>query len=230
MTHSHGYILLVEDDELTAELVEKYLTSHHFKVTTITNGEQLADTLQQQAITAVLLDILLPGKDGLYWLGWLKENYPTLPVLLCSRLTTAEERVNGLGLGAIDYISKPFHPREVLLRLKNVLATPQQFYPRIGPFSFDSRRALLLPSEPGAEPVSLTLQEVLLLQLFFQQPGKLITRDDIASWLHGGGHDPNKRGLDMLVTRLRKKLGDSGDMPRHLHTVWGKGYCFTPQT
>lgn len=226
-----GYIILVEDDELSAELLESYLFSYGYAVTVLPDGEPLADTLREQLPDAVLLDILLPGKDGLHWLAWINTHYPQLPVLLCSRKSESEDRVIGLGKGARDYIIKPYHPREVLLRLKNVIGESPRPLERVGSLQFDAKRAALTLPEDNGESIhiSLTLHESLLLQLFFQKPGMLVSRDDIAEWLHGNGYDPNKRGIDMLMARLRKKLGDTSEMPRYLHTVWGKGYRFTPE-
>lgn len=222
-------ILLVDDDELTTELLEKYLNQHGFEVTILTAGEPLETVLAQRTVDAILLDILLPGKNGLYWLNWLVCNYPSIPVLLCSQCNSAEERATGLSKGAADYIIKPYHPKEVLLRLQNLLAKPRLPIPRVGALRFDPQRALLTTDgKPGNAKIPLTHQEALLLQLFFQQPGKLLTRDDIANWLNGSGHDPTRRSLDMLIARLRKKLGDSGNDARYLRTVWGRGYRFTP--
>mgnify|MGYP001167412604 CR=1 FL=1 len=230
MKHLQGHILLVEDDDLTSELLEKYLHSHNLSVTVLPDGEQLVSTMQHQKVDAVILDIVLPGKSGLEWLEWLQIHYPQIPVLLCSRHVTAEDRVIGLSKGAVDYIVKPFHPKEVLLRLHNVLAKPTVTLPRVGIFQLDAQRAILIPYNGSSEHqnTNLTLHEVLLLQLFFAHVGDLVTRDQIAECLHGSGHDPTKRSLDMLINRLRKKLGDSGEASRYLHTVWGKGYRFTP--
>lgn len=228
--HIQAHILLVEDDELSSELLEKYLSQHGFEVTVLADGEQLEATLIQRVVNAIVLDILLPGENGLYWLSWLKRNYPTTPVLLCSQCSSAEERATGLSKGAADYIIKPYHPKEILVRLQNLLVKPRYSLLRIGTLLFDSQRALLtVDGQPDTDTIPLTLQEALLLQLLFQQPGKLLTRDDIAQWLNGSGHDPTRRSLDMLITRLRKKLGDSGEDTRYLHTVWGKGYRFTPE-
>ena len=102
MKHLQGHILLVEDDDLISELLEKYLHSHNLSVTVLPSGKQLVSTMQHQKVDAVILDIVLPGKSGLEWLEWLQAHYPQIPTLLCSRHATAEERVIGLSTGAVD--------------------------------------------------------------------------------------------------------------------------------
>ncbi|MBU0653988.1 MAG: response regulator transcription factor [Gammaproteobacteria bacterium] len=233
LTNCQGHILLVEDDELLSELLEKYLSSHNYTVTTLPNGEQLEASLRHQPIDAILLDIMLPGQNGLHWLEWLKDNHPNLPVLLCSRRADAEDRAIGLSQGAADYIVKPFHPKEVLCRLHNLLNLRNQQekrHYRIGGRYFDAERSGLVGQREGRDAtlIRLSQQEAVLLKYLYQNQRQIITRDHIAEVLYGFEHDPNRRNIDMLINRLRKKLGDSSETPRYLHTVWGRGYRFTP--
>ncbi len=221
--HAHR-ILLVDDDVLLQNLLVEYLSAHDFEVATLTNGEDIAKVLNSYQVELVALDIVMPGKDGLYWLEWLRKQYPHIPVLILSARYSAKDRLKGLELGAFDYLIKPFHPKEFLIRIQNYLKRRSQLEERpiqIGEQLFDPTLGVLVQ---GAHIVKLTALEMRLLSFLCQHPGEILTRDAISYTLHGSEHHPMNRNIDMQINRLRKKLGDNSHMPKHIHTVWRKGY------
>ncbi|HRJ54274.1 MAG TPA: response regulator transcription factor [Candidatus Thiothrix moscowensis] len=226
--HDSRNILIVDDDSVLQKLLEEYLPLHGFAVQGIANGDKIEDYLYAYSPALVVLDIVLPGKSGLYWLKHLKTVYPQLPVLVLSAQGNAIDRLRGLELGASDYLTKPFHPKELLIRIRNILygyPTTSHGTLRIGEHLFDPERELLL-SKGGV--VKLTSLDNQLLHFFCQHPGKILSRDAISHALHGNDHAPLDRSIDMRINRLRKKLEADLSNPRHLHTVWRKGYRFTP--
>ncbi len=218
-------ILLVDDDVVLHALLQEYLTAHHYHIHTLLSGEELEGFCQYSQPDLILLDIMLPGKDGLHWLEWIKKNHPHLPVMLLSAKKSADERLAGLEVGADDYLTKPFHPKELLIRIQHIMRhQPSQ-----------SNDPLIVIGDSLFNPVhenlrrdntviKLTTQENRLLQFFCQNAGQILTRDAISHALNGNDHPPLNRSIDMTINRLRKKLGDDADNPQHLRTVWRKGY------
>jgi DNA-binding response OmpR family regulator len=225
-----AHILLIEDDELLVELLEKYLSGSGYAVTTLSAGEQLENLFNLSSFDVVVLDIMLPGKDGFTWLSWLQKHFPSIPVVLCSQCEHPDDRVKGLGLGARDYVIKPFHPKELLIRLGNLLKSHRVAEPLcflIGSHQLDVEHSQLLldDGQGGMVQMGLTKQENLLLGLMCRRKGQYVSRDDIAEALYSNSYDPRKRNIDMHITRLRRKLAQSGDTQQYLYTVRGKGYC-----
>ena len=225
MNNNHAHrILLVDDDVLLQNLLVEYLASHGFLVSTLSNGENIGAVLGNYQIDLVALDIVIPGKDGLYWLEWLKKHYPHIPILILSARNSAKDRLKGLELGAIDYLIKPFHPKELLIRIQNTLRRQSQTEEqpiKIGEQLFDQTLEILIQED---RLVKLTSLETQLLAFLCQNAGQVISRDAISYALHGSEHHPMNRSIDMQINRLRKKLGDTPHSPKHIHTVWRKGY------
>lgn len=218
-------VLLVDDDILLQELLEVYLRDHNFHIHSLPCGEKMGEFLQHQTPNLILLDIILPGKDGLYWLAWSKEHYPHIPVILLSAKKSADERLHGLESGADDYLTKPFHPKELIIRIQHImrhtpLATSYRTY-QIGDKLFDPIHERL---ECESSHIKLTTQENTLLHFLCQHSGQILTRDSISHAVTGHEHHPLNRSIDMTINRLRKKLGDNASTPRYLCTVWRKGY------
>ncbi|OQX05138.1 MAG: hypothetical protein BWK73_34420 [Thiothrix lacustris] len=226
-TPSHQ-ILLVDDDVVLHALLQEYLTAHDYGLHSFFNGEEIVDFCQHYQPDLVLLDIMLPGKDGLYWLEWIKKHHPHLPVMLLSAKKSANERLAGLERGANDYLTKPFHPKELLIRIQNILRhipdKPDKHLIPIGDNWFDPLHEKL---ERDHTAIRLTTQEARLLQFFCQNAGQILTRDAISQAINGNDHPPLNRSIDMTINRLRKKLGDDAHNPRHLRTIWRKGYRLT---
>ncbi len=217
-------VLLVDDDVLLHKLLEEYFVAHGYQIQALTSGEEISKVLQHYQPGIILMDIMMPGKDGLHWLGWLKERYPHIPVLLLSAKKSAQERLHGLELGAEDYLIKPFHPKELLIRISNILRhqAPANGEPiQIGDYLFDHVQERLVNHETC---IKLSTQETRLLQFLCRNAGQILTRDAISYAMNGNEHHPMNRSIDMQINRLRKKLGDDPANPVHLHTVWRKGY------
>lgn len=219
------HILLVDDDKLLYALLEEFSGTYSYKFHNLTCGEALVAYLETSLPDFIALDIMMPGNDGLYWLAWLKNYYPTIPVLLLSARNSAQDRLSGLELGADDYLVKPFHPKELMIRVHNILRHQVEIRAndrfQIGVSSFDPKQGCLL--QEGIT-TKLSTRETELLLLFCQHAGETLSRDHIWQSLHGIEHHPLNRNVDMLVSRLRKKLGDDPANPVYLHTVWNRGY------
>lgn len=219
-------ILLVDDDILLQKLLEEYLCAQNYQIDALLCGEEISNFFLYQKPDLILLDIMMPGKDGLHWLLWLKTHYPQIPVMLLSAKKSAQERLQGLELGAEDYLTKPFHPKELLIRIRNIMRhkTLHNGYVihQIGSNLFDPVHEHL---ERDNTFIKLTTQESNLLDFFCQHPGKILTRDAISHAMNGNDYHPMNRSIDMTINRLRTKLADHP--PRYLCTVWRKGYRLT---
>lgn len=223
------HILLVDDDILLRVLLEEFVVTHGCLLHSLGQGDHLVEYLQNQQPDLIALDIMMPGKDGLYWLAWLRDHYPLLPVLLLSTKASARDRLKGLELGAEDYLIKPFHPKEFLIRAGHILrnkSIPRRTLTQIGEYQFDPLHECLFHHD---RQIRLTTLETRLLSFFCQNAGQTLTRDAISHALTGNEHQPLNRSIDMAINRLRKKLGENLTAPKHLYTVWRKGYRFVIQ-
>lgn len=208
-------------------MLEEYLSPHGFDISCLSNGDGIEASLTARMPTLILLDVILPGKNGLYWLAFLKKNYPHLPVIILSAQSEANDRLRGLELGADDYLVKPFHPKELLIRIRKALGINQpesNGYIKIGDQFFNPDRELLLSK---GQTIKLTTLDTKLLTFLCQNAGQTLSRDAISQALHGSEIDPMDRKIDMQITRLRKKIEPDPGTPQHLHTVWRKGYRFS---
>ena len=221
-------ILLVDDDEVLQQLLQEFLTHQGYTVFVLTKGEELAEFLSLNLIDVIVMDILLPGESGLHWLAWVKQNYSLLPVLVLSSQTAGDDRIAGLQLGADDYLIKPFHMTELLLRLKTILRNkrPIEIKPNSSyTYCFDPEHALFFRD---GKTIKLTTTETRLMRFLFDHAGKIVTRDEISEALRGNSHHPLDRSIDVHMNRLRKKIEDKPNLPKYLNTVWSKGYRFLP--
>ncbi|MFZ1387667.1 MAG: response regulator transcription factor [Thiolinea sp.] len=221
-------ILLVDDDEVLQQLLQEFLTRQGYIVSVLTRGEDIAEFLSLNTIDVIVMDILLPGESGLHWLAWVKKNYNLLPVLVLSSQKAVDDRIAGLKLGADDYLIKPFHMTELLLRLKTILRNKRP--PEVKPnssytYCFDPEHALFFRD---GKTIKLTTTETRLMRFLFDHAGKIVTRDEISEALRGNSHHPLDRSIDVHMNRLRKKIEDKPNLPKYLNTVWGKGYRFLP--
>lgn len=221
-------ILLVDDDEVLQQLLQEFLTRQGYIVSVLTRGEDIAEFLGLNIIDVIVMDILLPGESGLHWLAWVKKNYNLLPVLVLSSQKAVDDRIAGLKLGADDYLIKPFHMTELLLRLKTILRNKRP--PEVKPnssytYCFDPEHALFFRD---GKTIKLTTTETRLMRFLFDHAGKIVTRDEISEALRGNSHHPLDRSIDVHMNRLRKKIEDKPNLPKYLNTVWGKGYRFLP--
>jgi len=227
------HILVVDDDDRLRELLRKYLSDNGFIVISATDAANARAKLASLAFDLIVLDLMMPGESGLDFAADLRTT-SDVPILMLTAMGEAEDRIRGLEHGADDYLTKPFEPRELLLRVNNILkrvpqSTNQDDAPRIitmGAASFDLDRGVLKIDD---RPVRLTTVEVQLLKVLGERPGEPLSRDDLIERT-GAGADANSggRAVDVQVTRLRRKIETDPKLPRYLQTVRGKGYVLMP--
>lgn len=222
-------IIVVDDDPSVREATAEYLESHGYRVRTAANAVALEGALAERPADLVILDVMMPGEDGLSICRRLTPK--ASPVLIISALGGTTDRIVGLELGASDYLPKPFDPRELLARVRAVLRrrTAGGDDRRIFAFegwSFDIETGRLY--DPKQEPVDLTAGEMLLLRAFVERPGLLLSRERLLELTKGPDPEPFDRAIDLAVSRLRRKL-ESGGGREMIETVRGIGYRLQPQ-
>lgn len=220
-------ILLVEDDVRLADLMREYLSQHEFEVRVEARGDDAVSRFNPDWTDLVILDLMLPGKDGLTVCRELRERFNGLIMILTAKGGDIDQ-VLGLELGADDYVVKPVDPRvllaraRVLLKRSRGLESPETTL-RFGQLTISAAAHQATLNDAS---VSLTTQEFELLCLLASHSGRVLSRDDIYKQLRGLEYDGLDRTVDVCISHLRKKLGDDGDKPRRIKTVWGKGYLF----
>jgi len=225
-------ILVVDDDADLRWMVEKYLSKHEFNVTLAEDGVKMREALEQQSFDLAILDINLPGEDGLSLARYLRSNYQ-IGIIMLSAAAEVFDRIVGLEMGADDYVTKPFEPRELLARVKSVLrrvegALEREAQPdsrvKFGAYSLDLESHQLLDKDDQA--ISLTSMEFDLLKAFAENPDKVLNRDQLLSLSHNRDWDPFDRSIDIRITRLRRKIEVEPSRPQIIKTVRGAGYIF----
>ncbi|MCR6630052.1 MAG: response regulator [Magnetospirillum sp.] len=221
------HILVVDDDTRLRTLLRKYLADNGYLVTVAADAAEARAKMAALAVDLLVLDVMMPGEDGLSLTRDLRKSNP-VPILLLTAMGEVDDRIHGFEAGADDYLSKPFEPRELLLRIASILRRapkPPAEEPAalgLGEFTWDGGRQEL---RRGDEVVHLTTAERELLGILAEAPGQAVSRDDLAART---GNAANARAVDVQVTRLRKKLEDDPRMPRYLQTVRGMGYMLRP--
>ncbi len=215
------HILVVDDDARIRELLGGYLRQNGYRVTTAEDGTAARAQMEGLAFDCLVLDVMMPGESGFEIAERLRQE-SDVPILMLTARSEPEHRVKGLELGVDDYMPKPFEPRELLLRLQNILrrrASPKTKAGevRFGPFTFDLRRNEL---RRDGELIRLTDREREVLREFALSGGEPVSREDLARL----GEYENERAVDVQINRLRQKLETDPANPAYLHTVRGKGY------
>lgn len=216
-----AHLLIVDDDERIRSLLQKFLASRGAHCTVAENAAAARNLLDSMQFDLVLLDVTMPGEDGFSLLRSIR-SHASIPIILLTARGVAQDRIQGLALGADDYVPKPFEPDELLLRINAVLrrsgkaAQPEE-PARFGPFVFDPGSESL--TRHGA-PLHLTPAETALLRALLRTPGEIAPREELARRMNSGA----PRSVDVLVTRLRRKLEANAEDGCHLQTVRGKGY------
>ena len=218
------HLLVVDDDSRLRELLRRYLSDNGFRVTVAADAVEARASLASFAFDLVVLDVMMPGESGLDLTRALRGE-GRAPVLLLTAMAEPEDRVNGLEQGADDYLSKPFEPRELLLRIGSVLrrtraspaSGPQTTVVRFGRFAFSLERGEL---RAGDEPVRITEREREMLRLLSANAGAIVSREALS----GSGGAAQERTVDVLVNRLRRKIEQDPANPRYLQTARGAGY------
>lgn len=225
-------LLVVDDDPGIRDLLCRYLTEQGYAVSAVKDGKAMDDWLSNNTADLVILDLMLPGEDGLSLARRLRSEH-RLPIIMISARSEDVDRIIGLEVGADDYLAKPFNPRELLARIRAVLrrnwptddSTSAASTYVFGPFRFEpDKRALFR----DAIEVELSRAEFDLLNVFVRHPNRPLSRDFIMEDLGGYERDPFDRSIDVRVTRLRHKIEDDPAQPRYVRTVWGVGYQFSP--
>ncbi len=226
-------ILVVDDDPGMRTLLEAYLGDSGFIVETAENGAVMWRVLEKGMPDAIVLDLMMPGEDGLSLARRLRSQ-SNVPILMLSARGEEIDRVVGLEMGADDYLAKPFSPRELLARLRALLRRSQaQAIPdkpadgtAFGPYQLDVSSHRL--TRDGTE-VKLSTAEFALLRIFVEHPRRVMSRDTLVDMLKGYERDPYDRSIDTRVTRLRRKIEPNPGEPVYVRTVRGEGYLFNPR-
>ncbi|MFL2896121.1 MAG: response regulator [Candidatus Pelagibacter sp.] len=215
-----NHILVVDDDNEIRILVKQYLDQNNFLVTTANSAEDANNKIDIIKFDLIVLDIMMPGKSGL---DFIRENKSKLktPIILLTAKGTASERVEGLEIGADDYLPKPFEPKELVLRIKNILnKTVIKNIKKIISFeslTIDLNKKLILKN--GKE-FKINATEKKIIEEMINSPGKTFTRDEIANLINLN----KERSIDVIITRLRKKIEEDPKNPKYLQTIRGEGY------
>jgi len=225
-------VLVVDDDAGIRDLLADYLAKQGMTVKTARDGREMDERLDGFSPDLVVMDLMMPGEDGLSLTRRLKAQWD-IPVIMLSARGEDIDRIVGLEVGADDYLPKPFNPRELLARIRAVLRRGAHKageqggeVARFGPFALDLASQSL--SREG-EDIPLTQAEFTLLKIFVEHPNRALSRDQIMDWLKGFERDPFDRSIDVRVTRLRKKIEQDPANPAYIRTVWGQGYLFAPK-
>ncbi|MEO8061177.1 MAG: response regulator [Pseudomonadota bacterium] len=226
-------ILLIEDDARLAELTATYLEQNGLRIAVEGRGDRAIERFARERPRLVLLDLLLPGKDGLSICRELRKHHD-VPILMLTARDTDLDHVIGLEAGADDYVMKPVDPMVLLARVRALLRRVERGNATSGERKADMMLGALRISETSREvwlsgkPVVLTTQEFELLSLLAHRAGELVSRDEVFRTMRGIDYDGLDRSIDGRVSKLRRKLGDDAAAPTRIKTVWGKGYLLVP--
>jgi two-component system phosphate regulon response regulator OmpR len=226
MNEELPHVLVVDDDNRLRDLLGKFLGEHGFMVVTASDAADARDKMTLFAFDIIVLDLMMPGESGLDFAEDLRTR-SKIPILMLTAMGEPENRIEGLERGADDYLVKPFEPKELLLRLHNILkrlpslSTPPADV-KLGEVMFSPGRGELIRH---GQPIRLTDVESALLGALARQPGEILSRKELIelTGASGGG-----RAIDVQVTRLRRKIEEQAKLPRYLQTVRGKGYVLQP--
>ena len=215
-----AHVLVVDDDEGIRSLVKKFLNEKNYLVTTASNAENAYEKVKIIKFDLIILDIMMPGKSGLEFLNDYKKNINT-PVILLTAKGEPNERIEGLEMGADDYLPKPFEPQELDLRIKNIInKTRKNNLKRIIKFeniNIDLNKQMIVRS--GLE-LKINNTEEIILEKMINNPGKVFAREDIGKIINLN----KERSIDVIITRLRKKIESDPKNPKYLQTIRGAGY------
>lgn len=235
MTDAQNHILVVDDEQEIRELLARYLRQHGYQCSLAADGAAMERVLARSEIDLIVLDLMLPGEDGLALCRKLR-GHSNLPVIMLTAMGDETDRIIGLEMGADDYIAKPFSPRELLARIKAVIrranalperhgvrATPNRL--RFDQWLLDSNKRELIDAQ--GVTLSLSTAEFDLLSAFVEHPQRVLSRDQLLDLARGRDSQLFDRSIDTLVSRLRRKLERDPKKPQLIKTVWGGGYMFT---
>ena len=220
MNKNAFHILVVDDDDRIRELVKQYLKENNFLVTTAKDALDARKKLKIVKFDILILDIMMPGESGLSLTKEVKKNNPT-PIILLTAKGETQDRIEGLELGADDYLGKPFEPKELLLRIKNILnkiqkpILPDEIY--VGDTLINLKKLYIKIND---KIIKINPQEKKVLEKMLESPGKVFSRDNIGKIIN----IPKERTIDVMITRLRQKIESKPKNPKYLQTIRGSGY------
>ena len=230
-------LLVVDDDPALRELLERYLKEQDYAVTSVEDGISMDAYLADHDVDLIILDLMLPGEDGLSIARRLQVEKATIPILMLSARGDEIDRIVGLEMGADDYLPKPFNSRELVGRIRAVLRRQEKLKTSSDSepsehkvYEFEDFKLDITTHQfnHGNEEVSLTSGEFELLKIFIEHPNRVLSRDTLVDLLKGFERSPYDRSVDVRVTRLRHKMESDPANPHFIRTVWGSGYMFTP--
>ncbi|BEP94201.1 two-component system response regulator OmpR [Acidovorax sp. A79] len=240
MTDTLAKILVADDEPDLRALLQRYLSDQGYAVRTVEGAGPLDVLLQRERFDVLVLDVMMPGEDGLAICRRLRAQGETIPILMLTARGDPVDRIVGLEMGADDYLPKPFNPRELLARIQAMVRRQRMLGAHTGPLGTHGRLTfgdfVLLPTErrlerAGAragEDVPLTTGEFALLLALAQNPQRPLGRDRLMALAYGPDHTATDRSIDVQIMRLRKLIEADPAQPRHIRTVWGVGYVFVP--
>ncbi len=236
MQETKNKILVVDDDHRLRDLLERYLQEQGFEVKVVHDGKAMDRVLAREFFNLIVLDLMLPGEDGLQICRRLRGQSNEIPILMLTAKGDEIDRIVGLEVGADDYLPKPFNPRELVARISAILrrhhptlsGAPAEEHEEIsiGEFVLNLGTRLLTIQE---ETVTLTTGQFALLRTLVTQPHKPLSRDELMAQLNERDYASFDRSIDVQISRLRKILEVDPKAPRYLQTVWGHGYVFVPE-
>ena len=215
-----AHILMVDDDDRIRELVKQYLYDNNYFVTTANSAEEAKEKVNIVKFDLIVLDIMMPGQSGLEFTNENKKKIET-PIILLTAKGEAKDRIDGLEIGADDYLGKPFEPKELVLRIKNILEkTKSKKQRRVVNFSnvnIDLNKLLIINN---SQEHKINNTEKIILEKMINSPGQTFTREEIGKLINL----EKERSIDVIITRLRKKIEDNPKNPKFLQTIRGAGY------
>jgi DNA-binding response OmpR family regulator len=229
-------ILVVDDDSDVRWMAERYLSKYGFKVESAPDGARMREIIADRSFDLIILDITMPGEDGLSLARFLREHHSSVAILMLTASGEVVDRVVGLEVGADDYLTKPCDPRELLARVKSVLRrtikardVPETSSTgmkriRFGLCELDLESQRLIGADQ--EEIPITSMEFDLLKAFAENPNKVLSRDRLLDLAHNRDWDPYDRSIDIRITRIRKKIEPDPSKPQVIRTVRGSGYIF----
>ncbi|WP_025744370.1 two-component system response regulator OmpR [Salinivibrio costicola] len=228
-------ILVVDDDMRLRSLLERYLTEQGFQVRSVANAEQMDRLLAREAFHLMVLDLMLPGEDGLSVCRRLRQANNQLPILMLTAKGDEIDRIVGLEVGADDYLPKPFNPRELLARVRAVLRRQTIEAPgapnadsttvTFGEFRLNLGTREMFRND---EPMTLTSGEFAVLKALVTNAREPLSRDKLMNMARGREYSAMERSIDVQISRLRRMVEEDPSKPRYIQTVWGLGYVFVP--
>ena len=220
MKNFKAHILVVDDDDGIRQIVKQYLNQNNYLVTTAKNAEEALKKIEIVKFDLIVLDIMMPGKTGLEFTNENKNKIDT-PIILLTAKGEASDRIEGLEVGADDYLPKPFEPKELILRIKNILSkTKTKISKRViefGSIKIDLKKLFIHKNE---KILKINNAEKTILEKMINSPGKIFKREEIINLIELD----KERSIDVIITRLRKKIEENPKSPKYLQTIRGEGY------